>query len=82
MGAIFYLVMDMIIHYGVWRYLREDVGARAWVVIGALVLDAIVLVTFLAIKWQQDALIVYVSAGFMAAVFAFERVYLRQAADD
>src|SRR3546814_6213536 len=28
LGAFFYLVMDMIIHLGVFRHLREEIGAR------------------------------------------------------
>ncbi|MGK2862756.1 MAG: APC family permease, partial [Chitinophagaceae bacterium] len=28
-GAIFYLIMDMIVHWGVYKYLRKDVNANA-----------------------------------------------------
>ena len=42
-GAIFYLVMDMIIHWGVYKHLREEVKANGIIVLIALVLDFIVL---------------------------------------
>ncbi len=42
-GAIFYLVMDIVIHWGVFRHLRTDVGARAWVPLAAIAADAVAL---------------------------------------
>src|SRR3546814_4669575 len=46
LGAFFYLVMDMIIHLGVFRHLREEIGARGWVLLAAIALDAVVLAAF------------------------------------
>ncbi|MEE4276031.1 MAG: APC family permease, partial [Thermoleophilia bacterium] len=42
-GVIFYIVMDMAVHWGLLRRLRHEVEARAWVLVGAIVLDAVVL---------------------------------------
>lgn len=78
LGAFFYLVMDMIIHWGVFRYRRADVGAFGIVLLTALALDAIVLAAFTVIKLQSDPMIVLYAAVGMIAVFAFERVYLSQ----
>ncbi|WP_202530781.1 APC family permease [Maritimibacter harenae] len=80
LGAFFYLVMDMLIHWGVWRNLRADVGARGWVLLTAIALDAVVLVTFAAMKLQSDPLIVWVGLAGMAAVFAFEHAFLKRVA--
>jgi len=77
LGAIFYLVMDIGIHWGVLRYLRQDVGARPLIIIIAIVLDAVVLGAFLAVKAQTDIMIVYVALVGLAAVFAGEHLYLR-----
>ncbi len=76
LGAFFYLVMDIIIHWGVHQALRQDIGARGSVLLAAITLDAVVLVAFTAIKWQSDPLIVVVGAIGMALVFMFERVFL------
>ena len=76
LGAFFYLVMDIIIHWGVHRTLRQDIGARGSVLLAAIALDAVVLVAFAAIKWQSDPLIVVVGVIGMALVFLFERVFL------
>lgn len=47
--AIFYIVMDIGIHWGVFRYLRKDVGAKAAILIMAIVLDLVVLGAFVAL---------------------------------
>ena len=76
LGAFFYLVMDIIIHWGVFRNLRLDIGAQGWVMLSAIALDAGVLEAFAAMKWQSDPLIVVLGIMGMALVFLFERVFL------
>ena len=82
LGVFFYLVMDMIIHWGVFRHLKDDIGARGWVMLSAIALDVIVLGAFTAMKWQSDPLIVFVSLGLMAVVFIFEWLFLRNRSED
>jgi amino acid transporter len=77
LGAFFYLVMDIIIHWGVFRYLKEDIKASGWVMLAAIALDVVVLSTFAALKWQSDPLIVILSFGLMATVFTFVWLFLR-----
>ncbi|MFV1878073.1 APC family permease [Nioella sp.] len=76
LGAFFYLVMDMAVHWGVFRYRREEIGASGLVLLAALAFDAVVLVAFTAMKLQSDPLIVLYAIGGIAAVFIFERIYL------
>jgi amino acid transporter len=76
LGAIFYLVMDIIIHFGVYRNLRHEIGARGWVLLSAISLDIIVLAAFMAMKWQSDPLIVVLGLIGITLVFLFERVFL------
>jgi amino acid transporter len=76
LGAFFYLVMDIIIHWGVFRHLRSDISARGWVLLTAIGLDAAVLAAFAFLKWQQDpAIVVYAVAG-IAVVFVFVKAFL------
>ncbi|WP_034763436.1 MULTISPECIES: APC family permease [unclassified Hyphomonas] len=77
LGAIFYLVMDIIIHWGVFRHLRKDVGATPLVLITAMVLDALALAAFLVLKWHADPAIVLIAASGILIVFAFERFFLK-----
>ena len=76
LGAFFYLVMDIIIHWGVFRRLRREIGANGAILLSAIALDLVVLGVFAAIKVQSDPTIVYIALGGMAAVFAYERFYL------
>ena len=77
LGAILYLVMDMIIHWGVLRHLRKDVGAAPAILVTTLVLNAVALGAFLILKWQADPTIILIAIAGMANVFAFERFFLR-----
>lgn len=74
--------MDLVIQWGVFRHLRDDVGARAWVPLAAIAADAVALVAFLVVKGRSDPSIIILAAGGVAAIFAFEAAYLRVRDDD
>ena len=78
LGAIYYLVMDIAIHWGVWRNLSDDVGARAWVLVTAIILDGLALLAFLVIKGGADPTIVGIAIVSIIVIFTFERFYLTQ----
>lgn len=78
LGAIFYLVMDVAIHWGVLRHLHRDVGANRAILGTAIALDVVTLAAFLAVKGSSDPLIVVVGLVSIAVVVAFERLYLRR----
>jgi hypothetical protein len=46
LGAFFYLVMDMVVHWGVFRFRRHEIEAAAPVLLLALAFDAVVLIAF------------------------------------
>lgn len=77
LGAIFYLVMDIAIHWGVFRYLRKEIGARSSILLSAIALDVLVLGAFLLMKAFSDPMIVAVSGVGVGLVFVLERLYLR-----
>ncbi len=77
LGAIFYLVMDIGIHWGVLRYLRKEVQANALVLVTAIGLDAVVLGAFLTFKAESDPLIVIIALLTLLLVFAGEWFFLR-----
>jgi amino acid transporter len=78
MGIIFYLVMDIAVHWGVLRYLRHEIGARLEILLGAIILDLIVLSGFLWVKISSDPLVVGVAAILMLAILVTELVFLHQ----
>lgn len=75
-GVFFYLVMDMIVHWGVFKHLRKDVNANGIILISALILDLIVLIAFLWVKVSSDIFVVIVSALGIILVFAGEKWFL------
>jgi len=76
LGAIFYIVMDMAVHWGVLKHVREKVNANRWVPITALLLDTAILAAFLWMKANSDILVIWVALGGMAFIFVGERLFL------
>ncbi len=76
-GVIFYIVMDIFIHWGVFKYLRKEVEASSWIIIMAIILDVVVLGAFLWTKAQSDSLIVWISLFGIVLVFAAEKWFLK-----
>jgi amino acid transporter len=82
LGAIFYIIMDIAVHWGVFRYLRREVGANAVILAIAIVLDVVVLGALIAVKASTDMTVVYVSLIGLVVIFAGEHVFLRRWRDD
>jgi amino acid transporter len=78
LGAIFYIVMDIAVHWGILRRLREEVDANPAVLVTAIVLDVAVLGALLAVKAESDMLVIYAAAAGMALIFVGERLFLRR----
>lgn len=76
LGAFFYLVMDMLVHWGVFKNLRKEIGARGEVLLCALGFDAIVLAALAMIKLRSDPAVVAYAVLGIAAVFILERLWL------
>ncbi|GGX48551.1 APC family permease [Saccharospirillum salsuginis] len=79
LGIIFYLVMDMAVHWGILRYLRRDIEANSLMLLTAIGLDAVVLVGFVWVKVQSDLLIIVVAGSAMALIALGEVLFLRRA---
>ncbi|MBT8435211.1 MAG: APC family permease, partial [Gammaproteobacteria bacterium] len=77
LGAIFYITMDIVVHFGVFRHLRHEINASGLILILAIVFDALILGAFLWIKSQTDIVIVFVAVIGMLIIFAAEHVFLR-----
>ena len=82
LGAIFYIIMDIAIHYGVLRYLREEVGAKTWVLVTAIVLDVAILGAFIRMKANSDMMVLWVAGVGMLVIFAGERLFLKWQDDE
>jgi amino acid transporter len=80
LGIIFYLVMDIAIHWGVLRYLREDVKATIWVPSLAIILDLMVLGGFLWVKVGSDPFVIVIAVATMIVIAMGEQIFLKSSA--
>lgn len=78
LGAIFYIIMDIAVHWGVFRYLRKETNARSAILLTAIALDIIILVVFLYVKASSDMFILYAAGIGMLCIFLGEKLFLRQ----
>lgn len=78
LGAIYYIIMDFMIHYGVLtRVDHEKVKAKKPVLILAMVVDVVILAGLFYIKIRSDLTIIWVAMGFAVALFVYEYFFLR-----
>ncbi|MES1945175.1 amino acid transporter [Salinisphaera sp. PC39] len=81
LGIIFYLIMDIAMHWGVFRHLRKRLQANAAVLLTAIALDAVVLGAFVIVKARTDMGVILIALATMLAIFLGERLFLRGYAD-
>ena len=77
LGAIFYMTTDIAVHWGVFRYLRKEINASAFILISAIIFDVIILGAFLIVKAQTDMMVIYAAIIGMLLIFIGERYFLR-----
>jgi amino acid transporter len=82
LGAIFYIIMDIMIHWGVLRHLRDEVDANPVILWTAILLDVVVLAALLVVKAQTDMLVIWAALIGLVVIFAGERLFLQRVADD
>lgn len=78
LGAIFYIIMDIAVHWGVFRYLRKEIHANAFILISAIIFDVIVLGAFLIVKASTDIMIIYAALIGILFIFVGESIFLKK----
>lgn len=81
LGAMLYLSMDIAIHWGVIRRLKDDVNAKVWVPAVAIALDLAVLIPFVVMKFRTDVLTLGITAAVAVAVIGSQCWAVRQRSD-
>ena len=81
LGAFAYLSLDLVIHWGHYRHLRDQTGARAAPLLMAVGLDGALLVGFLAYRATTDLLVVGAFGVFAVLVGGGEWLYMRRSSD-
>jgi len=75
-GAIFYLVMDIAIHWGLFRYLIGETKANPVIPLIAIVVDVVILVAFILLKFNTDPFIVYVALIGFLLILVVQRAFM------
>lgn len=78
LGAIFYIVMDIAVHWGVFRYLRHEINANAFILLAAIFCDVVILGAFLIVKASTDMMVIYAALIGIFVIFTGERLFLRR----
>jgi len=81
-GAIFYLIMDIAIHWGLYRHLKKEVKFNSIIPLIAIVMDIAVLTAFLYIKYLNDPLVLIVAAIGIILILVAERLFMISHTDD
>jgi amino acid transporter len=81
-GAIFYLIMDIAIHWGLYRHLKKEVKFQPIIPLIAIVMDVAVLTAFLYIKYLNDPLVLIVAAIGIVLIVVAERLFMISHTDD
>lgn len=77
LGVVFYITMDIAVHWGVFRYLRNEINANSLILIIAIIADVIVLGVFLYVKATTDSFIIYAAIAGIVLIITGERLFLR-----
>ena len=81
-GVIFYLIMDIAIHWGLFRHLKKEVEFLPIIPLIAIVLDVAVLSTFLYVKYISDPLVLIVAAIGIFVMIVSERFFMNSHTDE
>lgn len=75
-GAIFYLIMDIAIHWGLYRYLLKETQATPIIPVIAILMDVVILGAFIVLKYQSDPLVILVSTVGFVAILIAQRLFM------
>ncbi len=80
-GAIFYLVMDIAIHWGLFRHLRKEIDFKPFITLLAILFDAVILIAFSVLKFKSDPFVLVVSISGIFIVIITQRLFMKTHTD-
>jgi len=78
LGAIFYIIMDIAVQWGIFSRLREETDARGGILLTTIILDVLALIGLVYIKASSDMLVIYAAIAGLVILSAGERLFLRR----
>jgi amino acid transporter len=80
-GAIFYLIMDIAIHWGLFRHLKKEVKFNPVIPIVAIILDVVILSAFIYLKYINDPFVLIVAGIGIILIFLFQFLFMKSHTD-
>jgi len=80
-GAMFYLAMDIAVHWGLFRHLRGEIDFNPAIPLLAILFDAVILVAFVALKVKSDPVVPVVAIVGILVVVLAERLFMKTHTD-
>ncbi len=80
-GAIFYLIMDIAIHWGLFRYLKNEFKFNPVIPLIAILMDAVILSAFIYIKYLNDPFVLIVALTGIILIILSERLFMKSHTD-
>lgn len=80
-GVIFYLIMDIAIHWGLFRHLKKEVDFFSIIPIVAIIMDVSVLSAFLYVKYISDPFVLLVAAIGIGLIFLSQYLFMKSHTD-
>lgn len=81
-GAIFYLIMDIAIHWGLFRHLKNKVKFNPIIPIIAIIMDVVILGAFLYLKYITDPFVIIVATIGIIIIFLFQYLFMKSHTDE
>ena len=81
-GAIFYLIMDIAIHWGLFRYLKKEVKFNPIIPLIAILMDSIILAAFIYMKYLSDPFVLLVAGAGIILILLFQYFFMRSHTDE
>jgi hypothetical protein len=75
-GAIFYIVMDIIFQFGILKNIKKEIDAKTPILIGSMVFDIAVLAAFIWFKINSDLPILLITLVSIIFIFVAEKIFL------
>lgn len=81
-GAIFYLIMDIAIHWGLFKNLKNEVKFNPVIPIIAMLMDIVVLAAFVYLKYVNDPFVLIVAAIGIILIFISQYLFMKSHTDE
>lgn len=80
-GAIFYLIMDIAIHWGLFKHLKKEVKFNPVIPVVAIVMDVVILLAFIFLKYINDPFVLIVAGIGIILIFLFQFLFMKSHTD-